>query len=184
MSTDLLTQLKDLRLYGMSDAWADIKAEAPQRQQALSPEILLRQLINAEITDRQARSLKYQLKVARFPIHRDLVNFKWDETPLSQARIEQLATAKFMDDAHNLILVGGTGTGKTHLATALGVAAIHHEKRVRFFNAVDLVNLLELEKQQEKTGAMARKLIQVDAVILDELGYLPFPNQVVHYSFT
>ena len=81
MSTDLLTQLKDLRLYGMSDAWADIKAEAPQRQQALSPEILLRQLINAEITDRQARSLKYQLKVARFPIHRDLVNFKWDETP-------------------------------------------------------------------------------------------------------
>ena len=84
MSIDLLTQLKDLRLYGMSEAWAEIKAEAPQRQQALSPELLLRQLINAEITDRQARSLKYQLKVAKFPIHRDLVNFKWDETPLSQ----------------------------------------------------------------------------------------------------
>jgi DNA replication protein DnaC len=176
MSIDLLTLLKDLRLYGMADTWSEIKAEAPQRQQELSPEILLRQLINAEITDRQARSLKYQLKVARFPIHRDLVNFKWDETPLSQPRIEQLATAKFMDDAHNLILVGGTGTGKTHLATALGVAAIHHEKRVRFFNAVDLVNQLELEKQQEKTGTMARKLIQVDAVILDELGYLPFPK--------
>ncbi len=173
MSIDLLTQLKDLRLYGMSDAWAEIKAEEPQRKQDLSPERLLRQLINAEIADRQARSLKYQLKVARFPIHRDLVDFEWT---LSKQQIEQLATAKFMDDAHNLILVGGTGTGKTHLATALGVAAIHHEKRVRFFNAVDLVNVLELEKQQDKTGTMARKLIQMDAVILDELGYLPFPK--------
>ena len=176
MSVDLLTQLKDLRLYGMAETWAEIKAQAPQRQQDLSPERLLRQLINAEITDRQARRLKYQLKVARFPIHRDLVNFVWDEASLSRPQIEPLATAKFMDDAHNLILVGGTGTGKTHLATALGVAAIHHEKRVRFFNAVDLVNLLELEKQQDKTGTMARKLIQMDAVILDELGYLPFPK--------
>jgi DNA replication protein DnaC len=175
MTIDLLTQLKDLRLYGMNDAWAEIKAEAPQRQKDLSSEQLLRQLIHAEITDRQTRSLKYQLKVARFPIPRDLVDFSWDEASLSRPQIEQLATATFMDDAHNLILVGGTGTGKTHLATALGVAAIHHEKRVRFFNAVDLVNLLELEKQQDKTGAMARKLIQMDAVILDELGYLPFP---------
>jgi len=137
MSVDLLTQLKDLRLYGMAETWAEIKAQAPQRQQDLSPERLLRQLINAEITDRQARRLKYQLKVARFPIHRDLVNFVWDEASLSRPQIEPLATAKFMDDAHNLILVGGTGTGKTHLATALGIAAIHHEKRVRFFNAVD-----------------------------------------------
>ena len=81
-----------------------------------------------------------------------------------------------MDEAHNLILVGGTGTGKTHMATALGVAAIHHGKRIRFFNVVDLVNLLEKEKQLNKTGNLARRLIQVDAVILDELGYLPFPE--------
>ena len=176
MSIDLLTQLKELRLYGMAEIWVDIKAEAPLRQQTLAPESLLSQLINAEIIDRQTRSLRYQLKTAKFPIHRDLVNFKWDETPLSKQQIEQLATAKFMDDAHNLILVGGTGTGKTHLATALGVAAIHHGKRIRFYNAVDLVNLLELEKQQDKTGDLARKLIQMDAVILDELGYLPFPE--------
>ena len=176
MSIDLLTQLKELRLYGMAEIWVDIKAEAPLRQQTLAPESLLSQLINAEIIDRQTRNLRYQLKTAKFPIHRDLVNFKWDETPLSKQQIEQLATAKFMDDAHNLILVGGTGTGKTHLATALGVAAIHHGKRIRFYNAVDLVNLLELEKQQDKTGDLARKLIQMDAVILDELGYLPFPE--------
>ncbi len=110
MSIDLLTQLNDLRLYGMKDAWAEIKAEAPQRKKKLSSEQLLRQLIHAEITDRQARSLKYQLKVARFPIHRDLVDFSWDDASLSRPQIEQLTGAKFMDDAHNLILVGGTGT--------------------------------------------------------------------------
>ena len=132
-------------------------------------------MLAAEQADRQARSLAYQLKVARFPIHRDLIAFNWQETPLPRAQIEQLASAAFMDSAHNLILVGGTGTGKTHLATALGVAAIHHGKRVRFYNAVDLVNQLEREKQQGKAGNLARQLVQVDAVILDELGYLPFP---------
>jgi DNA replication protein DnaC len=176
MSTDLLTQLKALHLYGMAQAWTEFRAEASQRKQALSPEFTLSQLIKAEIADRQMRSLKYQLKVAKFPIHRDLVEFDWRETPLSRSQIEQLATAGFMDDAHNLILVGGTGTGKTHLATAFGVAAVHQGKRVRFFNAVDLVNLLEQEKQQNKTGNLARRLIQVDAVVLDELGYLPFPE--------
>ncbi len=175
MSTDLFTQLKTLRLYGMAEAWAEIQAEKP-KQPPVSPEILLRRLIQAETTDRQARSLRYQLTVAKFPIHRDWVDFDWTETPLSQSTIEQLAQAGFMADAHNLILVGGTGTGKTHLATALGVSAIHQGKRVRFFNAVDLVNRLEQEKQHDKTGALARRLVQVDAVILDELGYLPFPE--------
>ena len=98
------------------------------------------------------------------------------QAPLPQAQIEQLAAGSFMESAHNLILVGGTGTGKTHLATALGVAAIHRNKRVRFFNAVDLVNLLEKEKQQGKAGNLAKQLAQIDAVILDELGYLPFPD--------
>ncbi len=176
MSTDLLTQLKALHLYGMAQAWSELQAEAPQRKQVLSPETMLRQLIKTEIADRQMRSLKYQMKVARFPIHRDLVAFDWNESTLSQQQIEQLSTAGFMDEAHNLILVGGTGTGKTHLATAFGVAAVHLGKRIRFFNAVDLVNLLEYEKQQNKTGALAKRLIQVDAIILDELGYLPFPE--------
>jgi DNA replication protein DnaC len=177
MSTDLLTQLKALHLYGMAEAWSELSAEMPQRKQ-IPPETILSQLINAEIADRQLRSLKYQMKAAKFPIHRDLVKFDWDETLLSRQQIEQLSTAAFMNEAHNLILVGGTGTGtgKTHMATALGVAAIHHGKRIRFFNAVDLVNLLEQEKQLNKTGSLARRLIQVDAVILDELGYLPCPE--------
>ena len=122
------------------------------------------------------RSLRYQLKATRVPIHRDLSNFDWQETPLDHGQIQQLASSTFMDSAHNLILVGGTGTGKTHLATALGVAAIHQGKRVRFYNAVDLINQLEREKQQGKAGNLAKQLLHIDAVILDELGYLPFPD--------
>ena len=173
MSIDRLSQLKSLRLYGMATAWSELLAEGPR--QPMQPEAWLDRLIDAEQADRQVRSLRYQMKAARFPIHRDLTGIDWAETPLPQAQIEQLATAAFMESAHNLILVGGTGTGKTHLATALGVAAIHHGKRVRFFNAVDLVNQLEREKQQGKTGNLAKQLVLFDAVILDELGYLPFP---------
>ncbi len=173
MSIDRLAQLKSLHLYGMATAWGELLAEG--RRQPMQPEAWLDRLIEAEQTDRQVRSLRYQLKAARFPIHRDLTGIDWAETPLPQAQFQQLATAAFMESAHNLILVGGTGTGKTHFATALGVSAIHQGKRVRFFNAVDLVNQLEREKQQGKTGNLAKQLVQIDAVILDELGYLPFP---------
>lgn len=176
MPIDHLTQLKTLRLYGMGEAWSEVQAEAPGRKQPLSSSVLLSRLIEAEIADRKARSLRYQLKTARFPIHRSFTEFDWKESVLSESQMQLFAGAGFMDEAHNLILVGGTGTGKTHLATALGVAAIHEGKRVRFFNVVDLVNQLQLEKQMDKTGSLARKLLQVDAIILDELGYLPFPE--------
>lgn len=172
-SIDPIVQLKAMHLYGMAAAWQELQAEAPR--QPARPEVWLDRLIGAELADRQARSLRYQLKSARFPIHRDLSGIDWAETPLPQAKLQQLATAAFMEQAHNLILVGGTGTGKTHIATAIGVAAIHQGKRVRFYNAVDLVNQLEKEKQQGRAGNLARQLTQTDAVIIDELGYLPFP---------
>jgi len=173
MSVDRMGQLKDLQLHGMAAAWLELYAESPR--QTPQPEVWLDRMIEAEQADRLAKRLSYQIKAAKFPVHRDLTGFDWQESPLSQTYMEQLATASFMDAAHNLILVGGTGTGKTHLATALGVSAIHEGKRIRFYNAVDLVHQLEREKTLGKSGSLARQLVQMDAVILDELGYLPFP---------
>lgn len=174
MLADLTQQLKALHLWGMAAELQEMAGERSRRPDA--PEVWLKRLIEAETVDRQDRSLRYQLRVAKFPAHRDLDSFNWAESPVSEPQLRQLASGAFMEDAHNLILVGGTGTGKTHLATALGVSAIHAGKRVRFYNAVDLVNQLEREKAQGRAGALARQLTQMDGVILDELGYLPFPE--------
>jgi DNA replication protein DnaC len=173
MVSEAIQALRAMHLYGMAAALAELNAERPRTPP--SPEVWLQRLIQAEQVDRQTRSLKYQLRVAKFPMHRDFTAFDWKESRLVEAQIRQLATGAFMEAAHNLILVGGTGTGKSHVAVALGVAAIHAGKRVRFYNAVDLVNQLEREKAQGRAGALARHLTQMDAVILDELGYLPFP---------
>ncbi len=151
----------------MAAAWQEWRAESGSQQKPVMPEVWLDRFIAAEQTDRKARSLNYQLHAAKFPHHRDLIHFNWVENPLAKARIEQLATGEFMEQANNLIFVGGTGTGKTHLAIALAVSAIHQGKRVRFYNAVDLVNLLEKEKQLGKSGSLAKRLTQIDAVILD-----------------
>jgi DNA replication protein DnaC len=88
------------------------------------------------------------------------------------SKIGQLATGEFMQTASNVVLIGGPGTGKTHLATAIGVSSItRHGKRVRFYWTVGLVNALEREKREGKAGRLALNLTRMDAVILDELGY-------------
>ena len=136
---------------------------------------LLRALLEAEVTDRHLRSIRYQLGAARFPIHRDLASFDFGHSKVDEPLIKQLAAGDFADAAANVVFIGGTGTGKTHLATALGVKAITQQgKRVRFFSTVELTNSLELEKAAGKQGKLAYSLMHTDIVILDELGYLPF----------
>jgi DNA replication protein DnaC len=121
------------------------------------------------------RSISYQMHTAKFPVHRDLAGFDFDHSKADRGLITDLADLSFTEAAHNVVFIGGTGTGKTHLATALGVSGItQHSKRVRFYSTVDLVNLLEQEKAAGKAGKLAFALMRMDLVILDELGYLPF----------
>ena len=170
---DLVSAFKRLKLYGMAQGWTELAAEGVMNLEPCAR--VIRLLLEAETTDRAVRSVQYQMKAARFPVHRDLAGFDFTEAKVERALIEQLSDLRFTDTAQNLVLVGGTGTGKSHLATALGVKAITaYGKRVRFFSTVDLANTLELEKAAGKHGRMAYTLLQVDLVILDELGYLPF----------
>ena len=112
---------------------------------------------------------------ARFPNYRDLAGFDFASSEVNEALTRQLHRCEFLEDAHNVVLVGGPGTGKTHLATAIGVQAHRAaSQRVRFFSTVELVNALEQEKLQGKPGQIAARLTHSDLVILDELGYLPF----------
>ena len=124
--------------------------------------------------DRQTRSLRCPLRVAKFLVHRDFTRCEWAASPLDEHPLRPPASGTFMDAVHNLILMGGTG--ETHRAIALGVAGIHANKRVRFYNPVEPVNPLERENPRGRAGALARHLAEMAAVILDELGYLPFPE--------
>ena len=170
---DTLATLKALRLYGMAQAFDELVHQGGPQYQAALP--LMNLLLKAEAAERQVRSIKHQLKTARFPHYRDLSTFDFGQASVDEALIRQLHRGDFLTQRHNLVFVGGPGTGKTHLATALGVQAItHQQRRVRFFSTVELVNALELEKAAGKPGQIASRLIATDLIILDELGYLPF----------
>lgn len=168
----LIEQLRDLRLRGMAGAAKDLLAA---KAQTSLPEAL-RQLIQAERCERDVRAVQNRMRTARFPHHKDFSSFDYAETPVEQAQIDQLCTGQFVQDRHNLILVGGTGTGKTHIATALGTELIQHGRKVRFFDCVDLINLLIKEEGDVKTGRIEKQLMSADCVIMDELGYIPFPK--------
>jgi DNA replication protein DnaC len=169
----MITTLKSLKLFGMAESVTDMAAQSsPAYQQAVP---VLENLLKAEVAEREVRSINYQMKAAKFPVYRDLSSFEFDQSSVDEALVRSLHRCEFLDDAQNIVLVGGTGTGKSHLATAIAVQAIqHHRYRVRFLSTIELVNALELEKQQGKPGRLANRLVHTDLVVLDELGYLPF----------
>jgi len=171
---DVMVELKQLRLHGMAGAWGDLVEQGGDTGLD-GARWLVEHLLQAEATDRSMRSVKHQMHVAKFPVHRDLAGFDFDVSPVDRKLVLKLAEMEFAEQTHNVVLVGGPGTGKTHLATAIGVAGLtRHCKRVRFYSTVDLVNALEQEKAHGRAGRIANSLLRMDVVILDELGYLPF----------
>ena len=172
MQAQLIEQLKTLRLRGMASALEDSLTALSQKK--LAPTTWLEQLLQAEIADRQARSYQYQLRLANFPMPRDLDSFDFRESAVNETQIRQLYTGEYLTSARNVVFVGGTGTGKTHLAIALAREVILKSMRARFYSVVDLVNLLDAEKRNGRAGRLANRLLHQNAIVLDELGYLPF----------
>jgi DNA replication protein DnaC len=177
MQRDITTELKELRLHGMAGAWEELTTQDGKSTDMgiQTSRWLIEHMLQAEHAQRAFAAVRHQMKMAKFPLHRDLAGFDFEGTKVDKKLVNQLSTLEFTDTAQNVVLIGGPGTGKTHLATAIGVAGITAKgKRVRFYSTVDLVNELEREKREGKAGRIALAMTRLDLVILDELGYLPF----------
>ena len=161
-----------LKLYGMRSAYDEVMAAGIKRQH--EPPRIVGDLLQSEIAEKQARSIRYQMTVAKLPLAKDIEEFDFTGTPINEGLVRELANGSFVADQRNVVLIGGTGTGKTHLAIAIARALIRNGTRGRFYNVVDLVNRLETETRGGKQGRLADYMTRLDFVILDELGYLPF----------
>jgi DNA replication protein DnaC len=170
--SEILSVMAELKLYGMKAAYDEILGTAIKRQH--EPQRLVGDLLRAEISEKQARSIRYQITIAKLPLAKDVDEFRFAGTPINEALVRDLAGGDFLAHQRNVVLVGGTGTGKTHLAIAIARALIRDARRGRFFNVVELVNKLEAEGRAGKQGRLAEQLCRLDFVVLDELGYLPF----------
>jgi DNA replication protein DnaC len=170
--SEILAAMGELKLYGMRAAFDEIIATAVKRQH--EPQRVVAGLLSAEINEKQARSIKYQITIAKLPLARDIDDFIFTDTPINETLVRDLVGGNFLAHQRNVVLVGGTGTGKSHIAIAIARACIRGGARGRFFNVVDLVNQLEAEGRSGRQGRLADYLCRKNFVVLDELGYLPF----------
>jgi DNA replication protein DnaC len=168
----ILELMMQLKLFGMRAAYDEVIASALKR--GYEPARVIGELLAAEIAEKQARSIKYQMTLAKLPLAKDLDGFAFAGTPINESLIRNLATGAFLGEQRNAVLVGGTGTGKSHLAIAMARACIRGGARGRFYIVIDLVNRLESEARAGRRGRLADYLARMDFVVLDELGYLPF----------
>jgi DNA replication protein DnaC len=170
--SEILELMAALGLSGMRAAYDEIVTVGVKRQHGV--EKVIGALLKAEIAAKLARSINYQMTLAKLPLAKELADMTFDGTPINGDLVIQLATGTFLETKRNIVLVGGTGTGKSHIAIGITRALIRAGKKARFFNTVDLVNSLEAETKLGRGGRTADRLGRVDLVVLDELGYLPF----------
>lgn len=172
LRNEVLELMGTLKLRGMSAVYDEVLPNGRKRR--VTPEKILVELLKAEAAERHLRSIRYRMGQAKFPILKDLDNFDFDQASVHEDQLRSLYEGDFLDDHTNLIFVGGTGTGKTHLAIAIAAQVVRNGSKARFYNLVDLANELEQEKLAGLAGKITARLVRFDLVILDELGYLPF----------
>ncbi len=169
---EILGMLDELKLAGIKSAFDEVMRNGLKRQHPVQQ--IVGDLLAAEIAEKQARSIRYQITSARLPLAREITEFDFSGTPINEGLVRDMAGGGFLDDKRNAVLVGGTGTGKTHLAVAIARSCIRAGRRARFTTVIDLVNRLEDEARAGKAGRLAEQLMRLDLLVLDELGYLPF----------
>jgi len=174
--SEIFDLMAALKLYGMRAAYDEVMAAGIKRQ--CEPPRIVGDLLHAEIAEKQARSIKYQLTIAKLPLAKDIDDFRFDGTPINEALVRELATGAFLAQQRNAVLIGGTGTGKSHLAIAIARACIRGGARGRFYTVVDLVNRLESEARAGRQGRLADYLIRLDFAVSMNWAIFPSPRPV------
>jgi DNA replication protein DnaC len=169
---EILEMMGTLQLSGMRASYDEIIATGVKRQHSLDR--VIGALLKAEIAEKHARSIRYQLGIARLPLAKEIEDFVFKGTPINADLVKDLAGGDFLEHQRNVVLIGGTGSGKSHLAIGIARNCIRGGAKARYFNAVDLVNKLETEVKLGRQGRIADALTRVNLLVLDELGYLPF----------
>jgi len=172
LRNDVLEIMETLKLRGMTEVYDEVLSNGRKRRS--TTEKILYELLEAEAAERHLRSIRYRMGQARFPAMKALDTFNFSEAAVDEQQIRSLYEGDFLENHTNLIFVGGTGTGKTHLAIAIAAQTIREGVRAKFYNLVDLANELEQEKLVGNGGKITARLVRLDLVVLDELGYLPF----------
>ena len=164
--------LKQLKLPTMLREYAKL-AEVCQAERADYQRFLLL-LVEREIQDREMRSAERRLKAARFPVTKTMDTFDFNaQTSINQVLVRELLRGEYIERRENVLLIGNSGTGKTHLATALGFAACQQGHRVRFFTATGLITQLLERREDRQLERFYKQLERLHLIVLDELGYVP-----------
>jgi len=174
--------LKRLRLPAIGRHYQELARQAAQGN--LPYEAFLLALVEIEAQQREENAHQKRLRMARFPVLKTLDQFDFTALPtLNKARVLDLAQGSYLEKRENLILMGNSGTGKTHLATALGLLACQQGRKVRFFTAAGLINLLTEAQAGLRLSHLERSLAQMDLLIIDEIGYVPFSEKGAQLFF-
>ena len=174
LAADLDAGLRRLRLSAIRRLSPELLVTA--KTQRWSPEELLRTLVEAEITARDASNTRGRLKAAAFPVTKTLDEFDVSQSSVKAATFAYLASLEWIEAKENLCLVGPAGTGKSHLLVALGHAAVHAGYRVRYFTATDLVETLYRGYADNSVGRLIEQVVRADLVIVDEIGFAPLDH--------
>lgn len=167
----IINAMESLKLKGMKESYDEIMTDMIKRKRNIM--YGLNQLLKAEIKERNVRAIKNRMATAKFPQQKDISDFIFTDTPINSEQVMMLYNGEFVKTSRNIIMVGGAGTGKSHLAIAIAAKLLRDGAKVRFFNLVDLANQLEREKLDGNSGKLAKQLEKIDILVIDELGYLP-----------
>lgn len=177
----IMEYLKEMKLGGFRRVYDEILNRCLKAKKGHEDFIL--ELLEQEVAARRISALKNRMQLAKFPQIKDLDTFDFMESHVDETMIRHLYEGDILKSRKNIIFMGGSGTGKTHLASSIGLNMIRKGHKVKFWNLIDLVNELEKEKEEGKAGNMVQKMSKFSLMILDELGYLPFSKNGAQLLF-